>query len=50
MNSPLVSLLVKGNIGVWGIVVLENFSCNILAILILNCGIVILLRPVGCVF
>ena len=40
----------QGDIGVFGIAVLANFSCGISVILILNCGITVFSKPAGRVF
>ena len=37
-----------GDIGLCGIVVLDNFSCGISGILILNCGVAVFSKPAGC--
>ena len=37
----------EGDIGVCGIAVLDNFSCDISVILFLNCGIAVFSKPAG---
>ena len=40
----------EGDIGVCGVVVLDNFSCDISVILILNCGYAVFSKSEGCCF
>ena len=46
----LIILLTRGDIGVCGIAVLDNFSCGISVILILNCGIAVFSKSAECGF
>ena len=40
----------EGDIGICDIAMLDNFSCGISVILILNCGIAVFSKLAGCVF
>ena len=42
--------IMEGDIGVCCIAVLDNFSCGISVILILNCGIAVFSKSAGCEF
>ena len=48
--SRRIQQITEGDIGVCDIAVLNNFSCGISVILILNCGIVVFSKPAGCGF